>query len=704
MKSNNFNYSLLAVGVAAVMGISSGAMAATTQSASGTAVITNIATASYSVGGLKQKDVASNPVVINIKESAAFSLVATNNDGDNDNSTNTKISVIPNGTVVYNHALSNTGNLTDSYKMNLSGLTPERLAAISVTYSTLNADGTGTLTSTTKSGTDFVNSSITLAPGTSTSIVISEKNTNNKGGDTKSLTLTAESDYLSKDKVSDNELATNKDDSITKLPVFSIIKKVTNPLDLNNANDQATYSITVKNDNTANYAADATNIKIVDNLPAGLKLVSGSTITSVVTNLPSGATAKPGTVIKTNNGAGGGLEQDGFEVQGADLPVGATITITFNVIRDTTETLAAVTVNHVRVEDLLDDTPNTTNTSKVIDSTNPNPAGTTNDPAQTTNTYYPSTDDNEKVDGTAPTTKGGDSTGPLATTQRNLTITGTDNKEVPTNTNATTDAKYKATITNTGDQIEGDVAGELKFTITGDTNNDNVNIGNLADGVRDVTVTYNGETKAISPIVTGGNEYDINSVFSGGIPKNGVVVVNYVVKSVDGVIGTSETTTVTLVPGSPGNDNSAPAITSPTAVATTKVEGLSLVKTQGLDANCSGTTSVTSFTTANIDNARPGQCVVYQIVAQNTSSVDKGFEITSLTISDLLTRFSANADFRSGSAISSTNGTGTVTTPALSATDISTTVTALPAQKTATLKFSIKIKPNAATVIPTTIP
>ena len=57
MKSNTFNYSLLAVGVAAVMGLSTGANAATpaTAATAGAAPISNVATANYSVAGIPQR-------------------------------------------------------------------------------------------------------------------------------------------------------------------------------------------------------------------------------------------------------------------------------------------------------------------------------------------------------------------------------------------------------------------------------------------------------------------------------------------------------------------------------------------------------------------------------------------------------------------------------------------------------------------------
>lgn len=73
MKSNTFNYSLLAVGIAALMGVSTGTMAAQTNNGVQTGVaITNTATANYSVGGVTQLPVESNEVIVNVNETPNF--------------------------------------------------------------------------------------------------------------------------------------------------------------------------------------------------------------------------------------------------------------------------------------------------------------------------------------------------------------------------------------------------------------------------------------------------------------------------------------------------------------------------------------------------------------------------------------------------------------------------------------------------------
>ena len=61
MKSNLFKYSVLSVGIVSAMGITGIAIAAET-SVGSTPTITNVATATYSVGNVPQTEVASNPV------------------------------------------------------------------------------------------------------------------------------------------------------------------------------------------------------------------------------------------------------------------------------------------------------------------------------------------------------------------------------------------------------------------------------------------------------------------------------------------------------------------------------------------------------------------------------------------------------------------------------------------------------------------
>ena len=89
MKSNTFNYSILAVGVAALMGVSTGAMADTpTGGTNGATIdINNTASAQYTVAGTTQEAV-SNEVTVQVSEQSAFELLAQNGTDTNSDTVN----------------------------------------------------------------------------------------------------------------------------------------------------------------------------------------------------------------------------------------------------------------------------------------------------------------------------------------------------------------------------------------------------------------------------------------------------------------------------------------------------------------------------------------------------------------------------------------------------------------------------------------
>ena len=681
MKSNTFNYSLLAVGVAAVMGISTGAMAET-KTAEGSIVINNTAKASYSVGGVAQTEVISNKVTVNVSESGSFSLIAQNNEdtkpGDD---LNADIIVVPTGVAQFTHRLENLGNLTDTYTMALTNKTDDTknfdLAATKITYVVYKDGGAVVKTVSDITVAAFAATPITLEKDEYAVITVNGKTTGNIGGDTQNLTLTAKSTYLAGKGTAEAATATNTDESTTKLPVFSIVKSVSQTLDLNDDAATAEYTITVKNDKTATYTTDAVGIKIADNLPEGLKLVTSSLTTASITT--TGAATK-GTIAQNNKGFGSGATIDGFEITGVNLPVGETITIKFKVQKDTTETLAKSTINHVKVEAPLGGGSNVT----IIDSTDGTNGG------ENTSTYYPSGADTENENGTAPTTPGGDSTQPLTSNQRALSLTGPTTKEVPNTSTATTQATHQTVITNTGRETEGANAGELKFKIEDGGTNANVEpakTGNITlayDKDGDPATTTDITTKTLPYNASG--EYDINAAFPTGIAPKGTVTVSYNVVSTAAETGTSETTKITLIPG--GTDK--PVAPAP-VIDTTNVKGVTLVKSQALDATCSGTVADSAFSssTTAID-ALPGQCVVYKIVATNTFA---SVGVTNLVISDLLSNFSAGATVQTISPTATTGSGNAITVAANNNnTTINTTVNPLAATNTATLKFSIKIK------------
>jgi hypothetical protein len=248
---------------------------------------------------------------------------------------------------------------------------------------------------------------------------------------------------------------------------------------------------------------------------------------------------------------------------------------------------------------------------------------------------------------------------------------------------------HQTVITNTGKDIEGDTAGELTFTITD-------NDGNAPDAINvvpdSVTITYDpndGTGPTTQPITAVNGVYDVFTALPAGIAPNGTATINYKVSSLDAPLFTPsnsttptfENTNVTLIPKLEG----APA--SITVTDKTTVRGLTLLKTQAIDADCTGT-SVGQFVSTEIKDVLPGQCIVYKVQAQNTSTVALGFDIADVVILDKLSNFSANADYVSGSATTTFTG-GTATN---NGTAITTTIATLAPQATETMQFKVKIK------------
>ena len=703
MKSNTFNYSLLAVGVAAVMGISTGVNAAQTTAPEGSSQIVNTATAEYKVGNLDQPKVTSNSVTVNISEVAQFSLVANDTGVANDD-TNENVAVIPTGFATFEHRLTNDGNLTDEYTMTLADITPSDsgdnanydLSNSTVTYAIYNASGIVGSAQTVSVST-FNATKITLKVGEYANITVNAKTINNKGGDTQKLTLTATSSYLTKGftVVNADATLTNTDDSITRLPVLAIVKSITDTLDLNKADDTATYTITVTNNDKTAYGAAATDITIIDNLPAGLKLAS-----PLITNTVSGEGAA-GTVTRTKGGVGSGTADDGFTVSGVNLALGASITITFVVQKDSIEEAELEKNAAGKVKDIINHASvkiplkvSDTVTIDIIDSTD-NSTG-----AQNTSTYYPAASDSEIIDGTA-SGNGGDSTQSLTANKRSFTVTPvatpgySPDQEVPNITNDTTKAKYETIIANTGNKIEGDVAGELVIKITDTGVNTNVQ----PDG--DVTFVYDADgvpsTTNVTVVVSKSPDgtYDIHNIFPGGIAPGGTVTVKYNVTATTDATGTgtTETTTVSIVPGGTDAPTIGPSFTSSN---TTSVEGLTLVKSQALDAACNGTADTAFDNSTKLLEATPGQCVVYKITATNTFTA---LDITDLVLADKTSNFKVNAIYNndgkitvSDSSVASTVVVGTA--PKVIEESVYGTVTTLAAGKNAVLTFSIKTNEN----------
>ncbi|WP_201616263.1 MULTISPECIES: hypothetical protein [Psychrobacter] len=693
MRSNTFNHSLLAIGVAAVLGLSTTANAAPGDPAGTTGTttkveITNQASASYNVSDQEQPVALSNIVKVTVSEQVAFTLSADNDDtaagGEQNDDANIKEEVAPNGFAVFEHTLTNTGNRTDTYTLSLVDPDTNYVPADSnITFNVYNAGGgaavrTGTIpySSLTNGTEDSV-----LEKGQYVKFVIKAKTSGDKGGDSQQLSISVKSKALTDNGAPVNKL-TNTDTSFTRLPTFAIVKTITNGLDLNDTTDTAEYKIVVTNESTA-FSTDATEVDIADFLPAGLVLAAPLT----AANITASSTATVGAIVAS--GAG----DSSFNVTGNTIPVGQNITFLFTVKQGGSGTLVpADAINHVTVTDDLDNNTATANT--LVDSTDTGRELLVSD-------FYPTTEINN-LNGQTPANTGDDSTLPLSkggTIRRALTLTGITTREIAPTSGTLGQVTHATVITNTGKDVEGSNAGELTFTITD-------NDGGARDAINiepgSVTVTYypNGDdtttpSVTAAPITAVGGVYDIYSALPSGIAPNGTVTINYKVSSVKAPLftpsssttPTDEDTIVTLIPKLEG------APVKATVTDKTTVRGLVLLKTQAINADCTGIPAAGAFVSTDIEDALPGQCIVYKVQAKNTSSTAAassptgvGFDITDVIISDEFTNFENEADYVVGS-VTAANGTAAETSDS-----VTTTVDTLAPQATATMQFKVKIQ------------
>ena len=714
MKSNTFNYSLLAVGVAAVMGLSTGANAAESTAVTKDAVpINNVATATYVVSGVSQS-ATSNTVTVNISESANFSLVATS-DNDTNIDANSDRPAVPGGTTSFTHTLSNIGNVADTYTINTiaennaaintpNATTPVAVGSENylfgnktVTYTIVPSTGnnddanqqTAALAAVGQAATGSVinGQTIKLPPKYQANLTYSTVTpTEQIGGQVGIGTLTATSTYKTQTRT-----LTNENQTLVKLPVFKIEKSATcgptssncTSLDLNSTTPQITYSIKVTNVNLT-YSDTANNFIVRDVLPARMTITPANASTAGVT----ATTANNITTLSKTI---------------ATLAPGASETITFivDVAKASYTAAGSSATNNATVYDKFDNTLPTTTNFDIVDSTDIIAANNV--------TRLPTAVD--IVSGT-----GVDTTTTISFTNRNIVLSNVTNREIAPISGTAGQVTHQTVITNSGQDAEGTTANALTFTIT-----DGVAGNEVRPVVGPISVVYTappvGSTPGVSGTAvtlqptTGGNTYTIstNSAINGGngIAPGGKLTISYKVSS--GTAGTPdtlaaldtvETTTVTLtnIAG-----NGAPNVANIAAVNDiTTVKGLKLDKFQALDKNCNGTIETASgdvdFAKATI-NASPSECVIYRIDGTNTSSAIQttsttavsGFNITGLTLSDSVANFSAGATYVDNTAVSS----GPIGAASANSTSISATMSGanvLAPQGSASLRFRVKIK------------
>lgn len=681
MKSNTFNYSLLAVGVAAVMGVSTGAMAAETNNGVQTGVaITNTATANYSVGGVAQLPVESNEVIVNVNETPNFSLVSNIADGDGDADTAINQEATPGGSTPFTHLLTNEGNITDtytiatnavdssitgtpdytfdsanvSYSIDVSGLTTEQLAELqtlnpNTNYSVTGTTATGTLTTT--------NDELTLLPGLVAELSYDAATpAARNGGDTGEGTITATSSVIT-----GTPTLTNQNQTLVKLPVFKIEKSATcngatgpcTSLNLNAANTDVNYSINITNV-TTDYSKAADNFVIRDVLPLGMTLDSSGVTPSGLTVDSAGTDASGRQVI---------------DITVPSLAVGADLTVNFTVNVDKAAILAAgnTVTNDATVYDNYNaDTPVITDKDNI----NSDISDSTDDGIDT-----------PKVPADGNGTVGEDTTPTITLTDRSLTITPGTAKEVPVDGSV----EYSHTIENEGNAAEGGTTRPINITIT-DPNGDTP-----LDVINPVYVDAAGIEQPLEVIDVATGQYKLpDSVI---LAPNETVEIRYTVDSVGDNTNLDESDTNVLTVTSTGADAS-----SNTAQNTTTIRGLTLLKQAALQEKCTGAIStyqgtLGSSTTATF-TAQPGDCIYYRITATNTFTNVSNTAINNVVVSDKTSNWGTQATYTGDAdAISSTGSPAGLGTDSDGDDAVITNLGNLASGTSANLTFAVKVNP-----------
>lgn len=216
--------------------------------------ISNIATASYTDGNGASKTVTSNEVKTTVLQVSSFTLVADRN-----------ATINPNGTATLSHTLTNTGNGTDTFTLNVSQLSGDNFDLTNVhIYLDSNQDGVP------DNNTDIT--SVTLTANQSVGIiVVSTVPVTQTDGQKAQYTLNATAGFDTTVKGSNTDTVTVSAGASMQIQKSASVASVA-------PNGDITYTLTYKN--TGNGAAEFVTIQ--DTLPntvtynAGSGLWSGS--------------------------------------------------------------------------------------------------------------------------------------------------------------------------------------------------------------------------------------------------------------------------------------------------------------------------------------------------------------------------------------------------------------------------------------------
>lgn len=571
-------------------------------------MISNQASATYTDATLTARTATSNTVVTVVQQVASLTLTA---DGAK--------TVVAGGQVSYPHTLTNTGNGADTFALTNTNSGDFAMASV-LFYADANGDGVADdaipITASGSLAADEVFKFVAVAttPGTAAA------------GSTNALMLTATSNF-------DGGVAASNTDTTTVSgrAIVNVTKTMDN---LSGPSPSGPHTITLSYSNAG--MAAASNVTLLDTLPAGMSYVAGSARWST-----SGA-AVLSDADNTDNQGGmvydfGVSQPNRVTAVIASLAGGAAGSLSFQ-----------VSVNAGL------------------------PAGASTATANTGQWNY-----NDGVSDIATTDT--NTAQFIVTTVRSLALIADQSGTVV----AGGSVVYQHTLTNTGNVLEGDgllsqatlatadSAAGFASVVHWDKNNDG-----LLDA-DDPVVT------SLAQLVGGSNGASTAAGLDAGESATLFVKVSAPAATPDGAV---DTTTLSVASSGLVNNVTAPATVAVTDTTTASALGqIALVKAQALDANCDGVAD-TAFGTGDITTgAIPGACLRYQITATNTG----GSNADAVVVTDATP---ANTAYHGTVAAATT--LGTVTAPANGATGtVRADVGTLAPAQAAVVTFGVRINP-----------
>lgn len=187
-------------------------------------------------------------------------------------------------------------------------------------------------------------------------------------------------------------------------------------------------------------------------------------------------------------------------------------------------------------------------------------------------------------------------------------------------------------------------------------------------------------------LVTAAN---LNTFLTTGLPRGASVTLFVKVQAPQGAAaGATNTTTLTITTANGSYTTTAPAAVVATDATTVISGNLKLDKTQSLDTSCAGNVATATFATTQL-NAKPGECVIYQIKVTNIGAAD-AFNVVVSDTTPTFTTLNANAPVTaSGSTV--VMGTGGQFKVNVGTGNSASTGGTLSANQSATITFGVKI-------------